>query len=105
MNRQDGLQLAADIRGFITRYMVLPSSEVADLLTLWILHTWTFKAAWATPYLRIVSATPESGKTLLMEILSSLSRNGWHAVNPSPAVLYRKVDASAPTLLLDEIDN
>jgi hypothetical protein len=101
----DGLELLENLRGFITKYMVLPSDQVADLLALWVLHTHAFGAACATPYLRIVSATPESGKTLLLEILKELSRNGWHAVNPSPAVLYRKVHAQAPTLLLDEIDN
>jgi hypothetical protein len=32
-------------------------------------------------------------------------RRGWHAINPSVAVLYRKIDRDAPTLLLDELDN
>jgi putative DNA primase/helicase len=84
---------------------VLPSQRVADLLALWILHTHTHEMAWATPYLRITSATAESGKTLLMEILAELTRRGWHAINPSVAVLYRKIDRDAPTLLLDEMDN
>ena len=74
-------------------------------MALWVLHTHAFEAAWATPYLRIVSATPDSGKTLLMEILAEICRNGWHAVNPSVAVLYRMVDRKQPTLLLDEMDN
>ena len=63
------------------------------------------EAAWATPYLRVTSAAPGSGKTLLLEILESVCRRGWHAVNPSVAVLYRKIDRAQPTLLLDEIDN
>jgi hypothetical protein len=101
----DGNQLLAELRSFITGYMVLPSDEVADLLALWALHTWAFGAAFATPYLRIVSASPDSGKTLLLEILAAICRNGWHAVNPSTAVLYRKIDQQQPTLLLDEMDN
>jgi len=32
-------------------------------------------------------------------------RSSWHAVNPSTAVLYRKIDRDQPTLLLDEMDN
>ena len=64
-----------------------------------------FEAAWATPYLRVTSAAPDSGKTLLLEILAAICRRGWHAVNPSVAVLYRKVDRDTPTLLLDEMDN
>lgn len=101
----DGVLLLGDIREFISRHMVLPSPESADLLALWTLHTWAFEAAWATGYLRITSAAPECGKTQLMEILAALTRKGWHAVNPSPAVLYRRIDRDRPTLLLDELDN
>ena len=101
----DADELLDDVRAFITDYMILPSNEVADLLALWVLHTHAFEAASRTPYLRIVSAMPECGKTLLMEILCSITRNGWHTVNPSAAVLYRQVDQKQPTLLLDEVDN
>ena len=101
----DGAELLDELAGFIERFQVLPSREVADLLALWTLHTHAFEAAWATPYLRITSAAPESGKTQLLEILSTLVRRGWHAVNPSVAVLYRKIDRQAPTVLLDEMDN
>jgi hypothetical protein len=102
---EDGAQLLEEIVVFIRRFLVLPSQDVAHLLALWVLHTHAFRAAWATPYLRITSAVPESGKTLLLEILETLVRNGCHAVNPSVAVLYRKIDRQAPTLLLDEMDN
>jgi hypothetical protein len=97
--------LLEEVRAFVSRFVVLPSDEARDLVALWVLHTHAFEAAWATPYLRIVSATPDSGKTLLMEILAEICRNGWHAVNPSVAVLYRMVDKRQPTLLLDEMDN
>jgi hypothetical protein len=99
------VELLNDVRAFVRRYVVLPSDEIGDLLALWVLHTHAFPAWFATPYLRIVSAAPECGKSLLIEILAVLSRNGWHTVNPSSAVLYRKVDAHSPTLLLDEVDN
>lgn len=106
----DGAELLGDVAAFIRRYVVLPTpvedaDVIGDMLAAWVLHTWSAEASWATPYLRIVSATPESGKTLLLEILAATCRNGWHAINPSPAVLYRKVDKTAPTLLLDELDN
>ena len=74
-------------------------------MALWVLHTHSIDAAHATPYLRIVSATAESGKTLLLEVLDAICPRGWHAVNPSLAVLFRKVSADRPTLLLDEMDN
>jgi hypothetical protein len=104
-DRVDGAELLDAVAGFIERFMVLPSKRVADLLAIWILHSHALEAAWATPYLRIVSATPECGKSLLMEILAVLTRRGWYAVNPSVAVLYRKIARDQPTLLLDEMDN
>jgi hypothetical protein len=101
----NGTELLDEVKAFIRRFVVLQSEAAGDLLALWVLHTHAFEAAWATPYLRVVSAAPDSGKTLLMEVLSSISRSGWHAVNPSVAVLYRRIDRDQPTLLLDEMDN
>jgi hypothetical protein len=100
-----GSELLEDLSDFIGRFVVLPGDEVADLIALWVLHTWAFEAAFATPYLRVTSAAPASGKSLLFEVLDRLTRRGWYAVNPSTAVLYRKIDQQAPTLLLDEMDN
>jgi hypothetical protein len=97
-------ELLDEIRGFIVRFVVLPSDAAADLLAVWVLHTHAFEAFWATPYLRVTSATPESAKTLLLEVLASITRRGWHEVNPSTAVLYRKIDRQQPTSLLDEMD-
>jgi hypothetical protein len=101
----DGAELLDALRGFILDYIVLPSDAVADLLAAWVVHTHAISVAYATPYLRITSATRECGKTLLMELLATLVRHGWHAINPSTAVMYRKIDSYQPCLLLDEMDN
>jgi hypothetical protein len=97
-----GLLLTA-IGLFIRRYVVLPG-DAADFLTLWVAHTHAFEAAVTTPYVRVVSAERASGKTRLLEVLSLLVRRGWLNANPSAATVYRKGDADAPTLLLDEVD-
>jgi Protein of unknown function (DUF3631) len=100
-------RLLEDIRVLIRRFVVLPEPQdvIGDLLALWVLHSHSFESNWASPYLRVVSATPDAGKTLLLEVLAAICRLGWHVINPSPAVLYRKVDRDQPTLLLDEMDN
>ena len=100
-----GAELLTEIRKYVGRFIVLPSDEAADLIALWVLHTHAFDAARATPYLRITSATPNSGKTLLLEILAELCVRGWYVIGPSVAVLFRKIDRDRPTLLLDEMDN
>ena len=101
----DTAELLDEVRMFVRRFVVLPTDGTGDLIALWVLHTHAIGAAWASPYLRVTSAAPDSGKTLLLEILAVVCRRGWHAVNPSSAVLYRKVDRDTPTLLLDEMDN
>jgi Protein of unknown function (DUF3631) len=91
------------VGGFIRRYVVLPQ-EAADFLALWVAHTHAFEAAVTTPYVRVMSAERASGKTRLLEVLALLVRRGWLNANPSAATIFRKGDADAPTLLLDEVD-
>jgi Protein of unknown function (DUF3631) len=88
---------------FIRRYVVLPA-EAADFLALWALHTWAFEAAETTPYVRVVSPERQCGKTRLLEALEKVTRRGWHTVDVTAAVLYRKGETEAPTLLFDEVD-
>ena len=51
-----------------------------------------------------MSAEPESGKTRALEVSNLLVPNPVDAVNVSASYLFRKVAASAPTILFDEID-
>jgi hypothetical protein len=91
------------IAAFIRRFVVL-SREQVDAIALWVLHTWVIDAADATLFLAITSAEWRSGKTRLLEVLELLVRRPWRAITPSEAVLFRKVSAQEPTLLLDETD-
>lgn len=89
---------------FVCRFVVLPgpASEVATAL--FVLHTWAFDAAHATPYLAVVSAEKQSGKTRLLEVLELLVRKPWRTSSTTEAALFRKIEQDCPTLLLDEID-
>jgi hypothetical protein len=55
-----------------------------------------------------MTRTPEtvrrSGKTRLLDVLELLVANPWRVITPSEAVVFRKIDADSPTLLLDEVD-
>ena len=64
-----GVELLANLIGFIRRYVVL-STYQALLIALWIVHTHALGAADTTAYLNIRSAEKRSGKTRLLEILS-----------------------------------
>jgi hypothetical protein len=98
-----GAQLLDEVYKFIRRFVLL-SEEQARVVVLWIVHTHVFNAGDYTPYLAITSAEKRSGKTRLLEVLKSLTAHPWLTGRVSPAVLYRKIDAEHPTLLLDESD-
>lgn len=101
--RVDGAEILDALARFVRRFVVV-TPEQAQLIALWTAHTWAFEASDQTPYLAILSAEKRSGKTRLLETLGALVRAPWHAVQPSEAVLYRKIAAARPTLLLDETD-
>ncbi|HEY6968851.1 MAG TPA: hypothetical protein VJA94_06595 [Candidatus Angelobacter sp.] len=61
-----------DICTFLARYLHC-SPEQRTVLALWVLHTHSFAAARATPYLAIQSARKLSGKSLCLRLLSLLS--------------------------------
>jgi hypothetical protein len=92
-----------EVAAFVLRFVVLTVAQ-ADVIALWVLHTWAFEAAEVTPFLAITSPEKRCGKTRLMEVLELIVRAPWRAVLPSEAVLYRKIERDRPTLLLDETD-
>lgn len=92
-----------EIARTIRRFVVLDDHQLTAI-ALFVAHTYVFEAAVTTPYLRIVSAARESGKTRLLEVLQWLVARPWFTGRVSPAVLVRKVEAEVPTLLLDETD-
>lgn len=96
-------ELLDSIAPFIRRFVVLSKAQ-ADAIALWVLHTWAISAADVTLFLAVTSAEMRSGKTRLLEVLELLVRRPWRAITPSEAVLFRKVSAQEPTLLLDETD-
>jgi hypothetical protein len=87
-----------EILAFLKRYIVFPSG------TLWVAHTWAFDAFDYTPYLHISSPVRECGKSKVFYCLKNLCAKPWLTISPSEAVLFRKISAHCPTLLLDEID-
>jgi len=97
-------ELLDQMRAFICRFVVLPNDDVAAVLALFVLHTWAIEAAHATPYIAIVSAEKQSGKTRLLEVLWHIVRKPWHTASTTEAALFRKIEQDEPCLLLDEID-
>jgi hypothetical protein len=96
--------LLSDIKTFIKRYVALPSEHHADVLAVYVIHTWNIKVANVTPYLYVYSKGPQSGKTRLVEVLTVLCRNARRADDMTAPVMFKIIDREMPTLMTDEVD-
>jgi len=103
---RDGAAALDDARAFIARFCALPVEHAYTAVTLWAAHAWALDAFDSTPRLAFLSPEPGSGKTRALEILTLLVPWPMHAVNATPAALFRSVadPASRRTILFDEID-
>ena len=97
-------EMLDDISAFLKRYMAFSSDAQPTAIALWIAHTWLIEAFDYTPYLHIQSPEKRCGKSLLLSCINLLAARAWYVVSPSEAVLFRKIEADNPTLLLDEVD-
>jgi hypothetical protein len=89
---------------FLRRYVVFETKSQPVAIALWVAHTHLLGAADFTPYLSITAPSKKSGKTTVLKCLLLLVPKPWYAIQPSEAVLYRKIEKDGPTLLLDEAD-
>jgi Protein of unknown function (DUF3631) len=92
-----------DLQQLLEDYVVTTDAQRL-VLGLWIVHTHFVHLCEQTPYLTITSPQKQCGKSRLMELLDLLVPRAWSCVLPSEAVVYRYIDATMPTLLLDEVD-
>ena len=99
----DGAGLLVEIEAAISAHAVLPEGA-AVAMALWILHSYSLDAAAITPRLAIVSPTKRCGKTTVLKLLGALACKPLAAASLTPAVLYRVIEAYAPTILVDEAD-
>jgi hypothetical protein len=101
-----GAELLDDVEAFLARFIAYPSDEARIAHTLWIAHTWLMDCWESTPRIAFLSPEPGSGKSRALEVTEPLVPRPVHAVNVSPAYLFRKVsdENGAPTILFDEID-
>ena len=95
-------ELIANVRHFIHRYVDL-SPVFERLATYYILLTWVYDAFNELPYLR-VRGDYGSGKTRVLLILGSICLRPVFAGAATASPLFRILDASRGTLVIDEGD-
>ena len=99
-------ELLHDVYNFLGRFVAYPSEAAHVAHTLWIAHTYFMDQWESTPRIAFLSPEPGSGKSRALEVTEPLVPRPVHAVNTTPAYLFRKVsdEAGLPVLLYDEID-
>jgi hypothetical protein len=95
-----------EVEHFARRFVVFGSDEQAVAVALWVAHVYAVDAASTTPYLRVTSAAPESGKTRLLEVLWLLlgDDRSVSAVSLSPSTVFRARERRPLAMLIDEVD-
>jgi hypothetical protein len=88
---------------FIREYVVMTAVQ-AHAVALWSAHTHALDAFETTPFLNVTSPEKRCGKSRLLDVLEHVVARPWRTITPSEAVLYRKIEDSTPTLMLDEAD-
>jgi hypothetical protein len=74
------------------------------MLALWTVHTYAWQLREVTTYVGVSSPEKRCGKTTLLGVLSKLAHRPVAAANISPPALFRVIEESEPTLLIDEAD-
>jgi hypothetical protein len=100
----DGARLLGELRRAFTRYVVLPSPQAADAVTLWTAATHAQPAWEHAPRLAVVSPLKRCGKSRLLDVVAETCHGPLITINATIAAVVRSIGRDPPTLLVDEAD-
>ncbi|WP_405976717.1 DUF3631 domain-containing protein [Streptomyces sp. NBC_00988] len=100
-----GSALLDELRAQIAKFVILPSPEALDAVTLWVAAT-HLQAAWQhAPRLAVVGPAKRCGKSRLLDVLTETVHEPMLTINTTPAAIFRSItEENPPTLLVDEAD-
>ncbi len=102
-SKVDAARAFASVRGLLARRIDLESDDL-DTVALWTAATYLFPFFQSFPYI-YVRGPMGSGKTTLLEAVQRLAFNAVLTTNITRAALFRVINATRPTLLIDEAEN
>jgi hypothetical protein len=80
------------------------SDHATDTVALWVVHTYLLDSFAISPRLAVTSPEKGCGKTTVLDLLSQLVWRPLSTANASAAAIFRVVEMTQPTLLIDEAD-
>ena len=99
----NGVQLLNELVTAYEKYVILPD-YAAPALALWTLQTYKYECFEFSPRLAIVSPEKRCGKSTLLSMLNLLACKTLMTSNISAASIFRVIEMTQPTLLIDEAD-
>lgn len=98
-----GVEVLEELKQVVRSYMVM-SDESLTAAVLWTMYSHVFEVFDISPILVLTSPVKRCGKTKLASVLLRLVHKPEPASNISTAALFHAVEASHPTLVIDEAD-
>lgn len=100
---QNGARLLDDIVVQIRRFIAADASSI-DAMALWAVFAHIADKAAVCPNLAFVSATKACGKSTALDVVSRLVPRSVNIANVTPSALFRVIEATKPSLIIDEAD-
>jgi len=101
--RVDVPELYDRICKYIKRFVFFTDQRWVYFLGLWVMGTYLYKVFNYYPYVWL-HAEKQSGKSLLMKILSRIAFNGDVLIHPTAAVVFRDVSQNSISMFIDEVE-
>ncbi|MFD8198958.1 DUF3631 domain-containing protein [Streptomyces sp. NPDC059701] len=100
-----GSKLLDELRSQIAQFVIPPSAEALDAITLWVAATHLQPAWQHAPRLAVVGPAKRCGKSRLLDVLTETVHEPMLTINTTPAAIFRSIhEDEPPTLLVDEAD-
>ncbi|MGW5343352.1 DUF3631 domain-containing protein [Streptomyces sp. NPDC004050] len=99
-----GSALLDELRRQIAKFVILPSEQALDAVTLWVAATHLQPAWQHAPRLAVVGPAKRCGKSRLLDVLTETVHEPMLTINTTPAAVFRSITEEPPTLLVDEAD-
>ncbi|MBN3928722.1 DUF3631 domain-containing protein [Streptomyces verrucosisporus] len=99
-----GSELLGELRARIAQFVILPSQEALDAVTLWVAATHLQPAWQHAPRLAVVGPAKRCGKSRLLDVLTETVHEPMLTINTTLAAVFRSITDEPPTLLVDEAD-
>ncbi|MBU3904624.1 MAG: hypothetical protein KJ906_00540 [Nanoarchaeota archaeon] len=93
-----------EVANFYKEYIEFQDQRTYPLFSIWSLGTHVFDIFRSYPYLYLIGVKA-GGKSKVLTMTSLFAKDPLFTAGISPAALYRKIEKSRPTILMDEVES